>query len=322
MTGAVDPTIDWLLSSDEPAIRAMTRRDLLGEPATDDLAKILEGPRIRGLLDGQQPDGGFGGPPYRKWTGAHWRLVSLVELEVPPGEPRAVAALERELRWLTGSAHRATVVRVEKLPRRDASMEGNALAVTCRLGLADDPRARLLAGWLVAWQWPDGGWNCDGTASGRRSSFHESLCTMWGLLEYAAATGDSAASAAAGRAADLFLDHRLFRRHGTGEPIHPSWVVLHYPAYWHYDAFQALHVLRQMGLAADSRAGDGLDLLERRRSPDGTWRAGGYWWSPPGSGRPTPEVVDWWRGQPNPMLTLNALRILKSAGRWQAGSAT
>ena len=36
------------------------------------------------LLAGQRRDGGFGVHPYRKWTGAHWRLVSLVELEVPP----------------------------------------------------------------------------------------------------------------------------------------------------------------------------------------------------------------------------------------------
>jgi hypothetical protein len=36
--------------------------------------------------------------------------------------------------------------------------------------MAADPRAELLAYSLVAWQWPDGGWNCDLGASGRRSS--------------------------------------------------------------------------------------------------------------------------------------------------------
>ena len=300
----------------------MARRDLLGEDAGDDLARVTYGPIVRTLLAGQEGDGGFGGHPYRKWTGAHWRLVSLVELEVPPGEPRAVAALERVLRWLMSPAHRVRVEAVEALPRRDASIEGNALAAACRLGMADDPRARTLAEWLVAWQWPDGGWNCDVAASGRRSSFHETLATMWGLHEYAATSREAssarAAKEAAGRAAALLLRHRLFRRHGVGEPIHPSWVVLHYPAYWHYDAFQALHVLRRMNLVTDPRASDGLDLLERRRRLDGTWRAGGYWWSPPGTGRPTAEVVDWWRGGPNPMLTLNALRVLRAAGRWSA----
>jgi hypothetical protein len=35
---------------------------------------------VTALLPGQRGDGGFGVHPYRKWTGAHWRLVSLVEL--------------------------------------------------------------------------------------------------------------------------------------------------------------------------------------------------------------------------------------------------
>jgi hypothetical protein len=69
-----------------------------------------------------------------------------------------------------------------------------------------------------------------------------------------------------------------------------------------------------MGRAVDERAGDALDLLEQRRLPDGRWRAGGYWWQPPGSSRSV-EVVDWGRGAPNEMMTLNALRILRSAGR-------
>ncbi|HET9498556.1 MAG TPA: hypothetical protein VFP83_09555 [Candidatus Limnocylindria bacterium] len=242
--------------------------------------------------------------------------MSLVELEIPAGEPRAVAAAERVLRWLTIGGTRTRTEPRGSPPRSDASIEGNAVAACTRLGLASDPRVRLLAEALVAWQWPDGGWNCDDSATGRRSSFHETLATMWGLHEYAAATGDRAAKRAARRAAELFLEHRLFRRHGTGEPIHPSWIVLHYPAYWHYDILQALVVLDRMDLATDPRASDALDILESRRLPDGRWRPGGYWWSPPGSGRATPEVVDWGRGAPSEMLTLNALRVLKAAGRW------
>ncbi|RPH36811.1 MAG: hypothetical protein EHM90_01100 [Chloroflexi bacterium] len=299
----------------------MARRDLLGEESRADREAILDGPMVRRLLAGQKSDGGFGGHPYRKWSGAHWRLVSLVELEVPPGEPRAAAAAERVLRWLTIGGTRTRTEPRGDPPRSDASIEGNAVAACTRLGLASDPRVRLLADALVAWQWPDGGWNCDGAASGRRSSFHETHATMWGLHEYATATGDAAAAEAARRAAKLFLEHRIFRRHGTGKPIHPSWVVLHYPPYWHYDILQALHLLRRMGLAGDPRAADALDVLESRRLPDGRWRPGAYWWSPPGSERATPEVVDWGRGQPSEMLTLNALRVLKAAGRSAAAAA-
>jgi hypothetical protein len=307
--------IEWLLASDEPAIRGMARRDLLDQADPPDLRRVLEGPIVRALLEGQQPDGGFGVHPYRKWTGAHWRLVTLVELEAPPDDHRVGAALETVLDWIADPRHEGTSRRrADGVILSDASMEGNALAVACRLGRAGDPRAVRLAERLIAWQWPDGGWNCDPRATGRRSSFHESLATMWGLCEYARARGDGAARDAADRAAELFLTHRIFRKLGTGEPIHRSWLALHYPPYWHYDVLQAMHVLTRLGRARDERAADALDLLEERRLPDGRWRAGAYWWQPPGSPR-APEVVDWGRGQPNEMLTLNALRVLRAAGR-------
>jgi hypothetical protein len=306
--------IEWLLASPEPAIRGMARRDLLGEPADDDLGRTADGPMVRKLLTGQRPDGGFGNHPYRKWTGAHWRIVSLVELEVSTGEPRVMAAAEHVLRWFSTPAAVAPPPRIKGLYRAHGSMEGNCLAVCSRLGLAADPRVRRLAQALVEWQWPDGGWNCDWNASGRRSSFHETLCPIWGLHEYATATGDSNVAAAARRGAELLLEHRLFRKEGTGKPIHGSWIKLHYPAYWHYDILHALHVLRQMGLAGDPRASDALDIVAQRRGADGRWTPNAYWWSPPDSSR-TPEVVDWGRGVPSPMLTLNALRVLKAAGR-------
>jgi hypothetical protein len=313
---ARDPAIDWLRRSSEPAIRYMAGRDLLGVEDRADRRRILDGPMVRALLAGQHADGGFGNQPYRKWSGAHWRLVSLVELEVPPGEPRAVAAAERVLRWLTVGGQRTRTLPRGRPPRSDASIEGNAVAACVRLGMADDPRVRILVEGLLRWQWPDGGWNCDRDATGRRSSFHESLCPMWGLHEYAAASGNADAGAAARRTAELLLEHRLFRRHGTGGPIHPSWVKLHYPAYWHYDILHALLVLSRMDLAVDPRASDALDIVAGRRRDDGTWHPDGSWWSPPKSGRPTPEVVDWGRQGSSPMLTLNALRVLRAAGRW------
>ena len=313
-----DPTqaaLDWLLASKEPAIRGMARRDLLGEADPPDLRRVLEGPIVRALLAGQESDGSFGVHPYRKWTGAHWRLVTLAELEAPGDDSRVGAALETVLDWIADPRDQGTSRRrADGVILSDASMEGNALAVACRLGTADDPRAIRLAERLIEWQWPDGGWNCDPRATGRRSSFHESHATMWGLFEYARATGDRAAGDAAERTAELFLSHRIFRTHGTGEPIHRSWLTLHYPPYWHYDVLQALHLLARTGHARDERAADALDVLGERRLPDGRWRAGAYWWQPPGSPR-APEVVDWGRGQPNEMLTLNALRVLRAAGR-------
>ena len=125
-------------------------------------------------------------------------------------------------------------------------MQGNALLVATKLGRSD-PRVEQLAENLIEWQWPDGGWNCDRNATGRRSSFHESLIPMHGLYEY----GEHEA---AGRTAELLLDHRLFRRMDTGEPIHAAWLRPRHPPYWHYDILYALTVLTRMNRTADPRA--------------------------------------------------------------------
>jgi hypothetical protein len=214
---------------------------------------------------------------YGKWGGAHWRLISLVELGVPAGEPRCLAAAETVLTWLTGRSHRDRIQVIGGLTRRCASQEGNALAVCCRLGLADDPRVRLLAESLVGWQWPDGGWNCDKKATGYRSSFNESLPPMWGLQEYWAATGETAAREAAERTAELFFEHRLFRALATGEPIHESFATLHSPPFWHYDFLQALVVLARMELASDPVRRTGSTCSRSGGSPTaaGAQAAGG-----------------------------------------------
>ncbi len=322
--------VDWLLRSKEPAVRYLARRDIFGEDGGTDADKITTGPKVRALLADQQPNGGFGRNPYRKWIGTHWRLVSLVELGVPAGDPRVAAAAEHELAWIANQApYRKAPARVDGLARLCASVGANALAVSSRLGLADDPRARTVAETLIATQWPDGGWNCKVDASGRRSSFHESLSTAWALHEYAQASGDQDATDAAERATELFLEHRLVyslgtgvprrgrsHRHPAGEIINPQWLELRYPSYWRYDLLQALLILSRMGKAGDRRASDALDELERRRLPDGRWAADGRWWSPPGSDQSAPEVVDWGEpGQANEMITLNALRALGAAGR-------
>lgn len=311
---ATEQALDWLLQSSEPGIVFQAKRDLLDESEPPEAERVLEGPLVRALLAGQQPDGSFGVHVYAKWGGAHWRLVSLVELGVPAGEPRCLAAAETVLAWLTGKEHRDRIKTIDGLVRRCAAQEGNALAVCSRLGLARDPRVQLLAESLVEWQWPDGGWNCDKKATGRRSSFNESLPPMWGLHEYWIATGEAAARKAAHRTAELLLEHRLFRALATGEPIRASFVTLHHPPFWHYDVLQALVILGRMGLADDPRAADGVDLVEERRLADGRWRPGGRWWRPPGMPGSNVEVVDWGSGPSEP-LTLNALRVLRAAGR-------
>lgn len=303
----------WLLEAPEPAVQHLTRRELLGEDSVPDPAVLTAGPWVSALLAGQQADGGFGADPYRKWTGAHWRLVSLAELAVPASDPRVAAAAEHVLAWISESLKYPPRV-VDGLPRSHASVHGNALGACTRLGLAGDERIGRLAEAIMSWQWPDGGWNCDNRADGHRSSFHESLRTAWGLQEYAAATGHAGSRAAADRAVELLLEHRVFRRGGTGEPINPRWLSTPYPSYWHYDVLSSLLVIARADRCTDPRASDALNVVEKKRRPDGRWNAQAQWWRAADS-KTAPEVVNWGSaGQPNLMVTLNALRVFAAAG--------
>jgi hypothetical protein len=99
-------------------------------------------------------------------------------------------------------------------------------------------------------------------------------------------------------------------------------VKLHYPLYWHCDILQELTILSRAGKLDDPRTKEALDIVEKKRGPDGLWDADDYYWSI----RRTPltkskvlvsnvEVVDWGRKGPNKVITLNAIRALKTADR-------
>lgn len=249
--------------------------------------------------------------PYRKFTGSHWRLVELADLaahgaRIPEGPLGAM--LDAEFGWLLGDGHTRGIRVVDGLTRRCASQEGNALYAASLLGRADDDRAAGLARRLTGWQWEDGGWNCDRRAGITRSSFHESATPALGLAAYSAATGDAAALKAAHRTAELLLSSRMLFSRRTGELVHPSFAVPHYPAYWHYDLLQGLRLLAAVRRLDDQRASDAVSMLAAARREDA--RFGGPRWS---SSRQR-SAIERGRGTSNRMLTLLADEVLAQAG--------
>lgn len=327
-----DPALQFLVASKDPSVRYFALTDIAGAPQNAEEVRaareaITRGRRVRALLKGQgagirrsndslaRHRAGFGVHPYKKWDGAHWRLVSLVELGLPSNDLRARAAADQVLNWLTGDTHRSRIQCIRGRTRRCASQEGNALAVCSRLGLVADPRVRHLADALVDWQWQDGGWNCDKRPEADHCSFYESLAPLWGLIEYHRVTQDSKYRGAAENTAEMFLRHGLFRTERGGEIIDAEWLRLHYPLYWHSDILQGLLMLSRLGKVTDPRAREAFDIVASKRCQDGTWHAEAYYWLPLGKGRSNIEVVDWGRRGPNEMITLNALRVLKAAGR-------
>ena len=333
----IDPLVSQLMADSDPCVQYKTRLTLLSEePATPSMRSLAEAvkssTRVRKLLLYQGPDGRLPGSPYAKFTGAHWVLALLAEFDYPPGDTSLLPLRDQVYASFLSPEHLADrvvereassykshpgVPWIEGRARRCASQQGNALWSTLKLGLSDE-RAIVLADKLIAWQWPDGGWNCDRKASALNSSFHESLIPLRALDLYSKIRRDKTSSEAALRAADIFLKRRLFKRQHDGSIIHEDFVRLHYPCYWHYDLLFGLKVLAEAGLVKDPRCSDALDLLESKRLPDGGFPAERKYYRVVPEPQNGGSLVDWGgtsKKRMNPWVTIDALFVLQSAGR-------
>jgi hypothetical protein len=170
---------------------------------------------------------------------------------------------------------------------------------------------------LGSWQWPDGGWNCDKRPQARTSSVIETLIPLRGLCLAAARYADRQAARTADRAAEFFLERGLFRRLRDGQPIREDFFRVHYPIQF-YDLLFVLTVMAEAGRLADPRCGEALQLLAARQRADGGFaleecnavtslqpvtRGSRADWGPRG------------RSRTNPLVSIEALRVLKEAGR-------
>ncbi len=331
--------VDALLRSPEPSIRWKTRVHILGDSPRSKAIRALReeiriSPRVRALLSRQHELGraATARRVYYKWQGHQWVLASLADLGYPEGDETLHPLRDRvqdlwlrphyfreyEARTKTAGYGGSGVPLMNGRYRRCGSQQGNALYSITVLGIANE-RTVALAERLLHWQWPDGGWNCDRDPKADTSSFMETLTPMLGLDAYARAHKSSAAARAVKHASEVFLTRRLFRRRSDGTVIHPSFVALHYPLYWHYDFLGGLKAMARIGRIRDKRCADALDLLEEKRLPDGGWPAEKRYYSARAKAiKANAEHVDWGRtgrGRMNEWVTVDALAVLQAAGR-------
>jgi len=313
-TATTNAAIDQLLASDDPAVRYLTRVQVLGDDPDDrdakrDRAAIPSSPRVRQLLSEMNRSGLLPMPTYSKWRGGHWVLGFLSEIGYPPGDKKLKRLADRCTEWALGIE--GTLV--DGRWRRCASQQSYAVLYLLKLGFYDK-RCDELVDRLIGWQWPDGGWNCDKRPEASHASFHESLLPMRALFHYARETKRKDALAAANRAARHFRDRKLFRRKGTGDVIDPDFLQLHYPYHWRYNILHALKAMAEADLIGDRRCREAIDVLRSRQLPDGgfasphrAYRIGKVKSSPV-------SLVDWGphsATKMNPFVTIDALYVLR-----------
>jgi hypothetical protein len=323
----VESIVERLLKSDEPSIRLKTRTEILCESSSSRAVKELLGEvkrsrRVKLLLSGCN-DTVLPLHPYSKWNGSHWVLSLLADLGYPSGDTSLLPLREQIYAWLFSKEHLeyvdknrkygGSVTRADGLFRAHASMEGNTIFYLHALGLADD-RTETLANRLVEWQWPDGGWNCDRKPNARTSSFTESLLPLRGLAIHARLRAGSYKDAVE-RAAEYFLERKLFRRKRDGHLISHKFNRLHYPCFWHYDILFGLKVMKEVGLIEDERCDETLSLLSSKKLIDGGFPAEEAYYRRGGGHTAQKPLVEWGsvsKNKMNEFVTCDAISVLTS----------
>jgi hypothetical protein len=312
--------------SPEPSVRYKVLTGALGKgprsrAVKEAQAAVKESRRVRDLLSERDAEGRIPLNPYAKWRGAHWVLATLADIGYPPGDNELIPLREQVYGWLLSEEHTKSVPTINGRVRRCGSQEGNALFAILTLGLAD-ARADELARRLIAWQWPDGGWNCDRRPEAVNSSYHESFIPLRALALYAERAGDKKARSAVKKAAELFLKRRLFKRLSDGGVMDAAFTRPRYPTYWHYDVLAGLKTLATAGFVRDRRCAEAFALLEAKQLAGGGWPAQGKYYRcyPPGErpGAGPPSRVDWGptgKTKTNEWVTADALYVLREAGR-------
>jgi hypothetical protein len=317
-----------LLNHPDPIVRFRYRTQVLEEdprdPGVEQLQdEIRTSPRVQALLCDRSEKGEITFHPYTKWQGAHWVLTVLADTGYPAGDEALLPLREQVFGWLLSEEHVASIRQrtgQHSQVRLHASMEANAIFAALQLGLADE-RVETLVERLLWSQWPDGGWNCDRKAKADTSSFYESITPLRALACYARRTGDPHAQAAAERAAEIFLQRHLYRRLSDGSVMKEQFLKLCTPTYWYYDVLFGLKVMAEAGFIGDPRCQQALDWLEVRRLPEGGFAADSRHYTvnhTPGKIVPRGSRADWGvvsRRQPNEFVTLDALYVLRAAGR-------
>lgn len=316
--------LNQLLNSNEPSVRYLLRRDVMGEDPTGELMLALQeeirhSDRVQKMLCHREEDGRFPWHAYAKWIGAFWTLLILSDIGYPAGDQTLIPQRDQVLDWLLSEKHLKKVPLINGRWRRCACQEASIGLVMLKLGILDDRITGTIDN-LLKWQWPDGGWNCDKNPAASHSSFHETWLPLRAMKAYADMSGSQRAMESVENASEVFLSHHLFKRKADGEVMDKQFIRIAYPPYWHYDILAGLRVMAEVGCLSDPRCDDALDLLESRRLPGGGFNADIKYYKVVDAPREGTgySFVDWGGTSKNKMnewITVIALSVLKRSGR-------
>jgi hypothetical protein len=307
----------WLLEEKDPSVRIRVLTEVLDRPIDDpevvaaaaELGRSGWGAEI---LQRQLPGGQWDAPGSSaqdlyvpKYIATNWRLLVLSDLgftRAHPGVARAaelMLAVDEAAGWLSGS-------------EAELCFTGNAVRMYTRLGYGDDPRVGAALRWLLDTQKADGGWHCFPSETGTLDCW-EALAAF-AAMPTVSWTDRVHRAVAAG--AEFYLARGLVEEGNEYAP----WRRFHYPVHYYYDLLVGLDVLTALGFGRDPRLRPALEFLESRRRPDGAWIIDAAHPDIPAEDPYQPRTPYYpfvleTPGRPSRWITLNALAVLRRAGR-------
>ncbi len=314
-SGKEGAVFDWLLGTDQPAIRYLTLTQLLDKGKDDlEVRDAREAIPRRGwaadILAKQDPAGWwvraerFYTP---KYLSTNWMLLVLADLGMTKEDPRIQKAADE---WIRRFAAADGGFGIDSNKSSHLCTVGNTARALVQFGYADHPAVRKSFEWMEKHASHLGGWSCFG--SGRNLDSWEPLSAF---AVYPKAKWTAGMQRAVEEGAEFFLQREL---HKQGDHYEP-WYHFHYPVHYYYDLLVGLDFMTALGYGGDPRLEHALSALRKKRRPDGRWNLDAVhpdvegtmaeWFAKHPKDRPTPFALEEVQ-KPSKMITLRAMRVL------------
>jgi len=321
-------TAEWLLGEDNPSVRYLALRDLLGKREGDPEVReakrrIMEAGLVPRILAKQEPGGHWGQPEHfyqnSKYKGTAWNLILLAELHADPADERIRKACEFILRWSQnrlsgGFSYKGTE---ENGGSRSSfsCLTANMLFALVRLGYAKDERVSRGFEWISEHQRFD-----LGPYANREWPYQYDLC--WrkhtcrsGVVKVLKAVAEVPKNdrtpgmiRKAEEGVEFLLAQRIFYRPPELKEISRNeWLKFGFPLMWNTDLVEILGVLGRLGVK-DERTDEAIGTVLSKRGENGRWKQENRF---PGRFVTTVET----NGKDSKWVTLNALRAFRSLSR-------
>jgi hypothetical protein len=314
-----DRATEWLLGKDQPSVRFLALKELLERPEDDtEVAEAKEQITERGwaadILAKQDKEGWWASREKAyvpKYLSTNWMVLVLSDLGLSNDDPRIAKAVSW---WVRRLATKDGGFAGDGSKRGHLCTTGNAARALVKLGYVDHPKTKGCFEWMVEHAAPLGGWSC--FESGRNLDSWE---PMSAFAVYPKQKWTKGMKVVVEKAAEFFLQREL---HKQGDHYEP-WYRFHYPTHYYYDLLVGLDFMTALGYGDDPRLKHALEVLAKKRRPDGRWNldavhpdvegAMAEWYEKHPKHKPVPFALEA-VGQPSKVITLLAMKVRNRIG--------